>query len=75
MRYYLKEDKRKELQDGRTIVALAGIIGMSPEYLTGLINKGEFKKYLAMILISIKHNISITDEKMNDLLSYYFNIK
>lgn len=75
MRYYLKEEKKEELLFGRTITALAEMVGISRTQLTLIFNGKECKKYIAMSLISIRNNIAITDEKMNELLLYYFNIK
>lgn len=72
--YKLRNKKlRKELLNGRTITYVANKIGVTISFLsTVLQGKKTCRKQIALILVSIGKNISITDEKLEEYLNYYF---
>ena len=72
--YKLRNKKlRKELLNGRTITYVANKIGVTISFLsTVLQGKKTCRKHIALILVSIGKNISITDEKTEQYLEYYF---
>ena len=72
--YKLRNKKlRKELLNGRTITYVANKIGVTISFLsTVLQGKKTCRKQIALILVSVGKNISITDEKLEEYLNYYF---
>ena len=74
MYYYLKKGKKEELLDGRTMAALARILGLTNRCLIGIFNENKkCKKVVAMALINIKHGTLLNDSYMTTKLNYYFD--
>lgn len=72
--YKIKEDKAEELKDGRTFVYLSKIIGKTTVYISAIFaGYHKCSKTIAISLISIKENIAVNDNKMEEFLKYYFN--
>jgi len=73
MRYTIKAERRKELQDGRRVVNLCEILGLSNGYLIGVLTgKNSCSTIVAKSLISIKKYISMNNDDMEKYLEYYF---
>lgn len=70
--YKIREDKIKELKDGRNLRAIGEIIGITEQYLSKIFNGQQCTKIIAWNLVILKENISITDRRKEDLLNYYF---
>lgn len=74
--YELKQEKREELQDGRTISWLCILLNLTQGHLNNLLlGKNPISKSVAMCLISAKERIYITDSSMTERLDYYFYLK
>lgn len=73
--YYMKKDKSADLKSGRTFTYLASRTGLTDRYLKGVFAGDKCKKTTALLLISIRHEISITDSNIEKYLDYYFNIE
>lgn len=70
--YYIRLDKREELKSGRTFTYLASVTGLTDRYLKGVFSGEKCKKTTAILLISIRHGISIEEPDINKYLDYYF---
>lgn len=71
--YKIKEEKIKEIKDGRTLTILAEILGIHISYLSMIFcRKRACSGLIAKGLISIKKNISMNDDRMEEYLEYYF---
>jgi len=73
--YYMKKDKSADLKSGRTFTYLASRTGLTDRYLKGVFAGDKCKKTTALLLISIRHEISVTDSNIEKYLAYYFNIE
>ena len=74
--YKIKDDKDivEELKDGRTAAAIANILDITPVYMQGILNgKYNFKKSIALCLVSLKENMGINNREVKDKLLYYFD--
>lgn len=70
--YKIKEDKIKELKDGRNLRAIGEVIGITEQYLSQIFNGKPCTQIIAWNLIILKENILITDKRKADFLDYYF---
>lgn len=70
--YKVKQDKIKELKDGRNLRTIGEIIGITEQYLSMIFNGKPCTKIIACNLIMLKENILITDKRKAELLDYYF---
>lgn len=69
----IREEKSKELKDGRKNVAIAETLGISFQHVGNIFNgKTECPKALALLFISLKEGIAINDKTMPEWLEYYF---
>lgn len=69
----IRDEKLKELKDGRQNKVLSELFGVSPQHLSNVF-KGRYEcsKELALLLISLKERISVGDKTMAEWLKYYF---
>ena len=71
--YKIKSNLVETIKDGRTNVYLGKQLGLTPNYV-GMIFKGFKCTYLtAKAFISIKEKICMDDDRMEELLNYYFD--
>lgn len=71
--YKIKEERIKEIKDGRTSTILSEILEIHMSYLSMIFTrKRACSGLIAKGLISIKKNISINDDRMEEYLEYYF---
>lgn len=71
--YKIKIENAKELKDGRSLRKISEIIGITEQYLSKVFNqKSECSKNIAISLISIKKQIPINSDQMNEYMNYYF---
>jgi plasmid maintenance system antidote protein VapI len=71
--YNIKTDLIKDLKGGRTARYIAEILDVTESYISMIFNsKTKCTKIVAMGLISIKHNISLDNSEMEELLQRYF---
>lgn len=69
----IRLEKAKELKDGRKGKVLAEILGLSEQHISNIFNgKFEATRPVALVLVSIKENITVNDRKMAEWLEYYF---
>lgn len=71
--YQLKSDKVEQLKDGRTNIYFSEIIGLSDVHICNILKGYKCTLLTAKSLISIKEKIAINDDRMDELLSYYFD--
>lgn len=79
MYYRIKEERRKELQDGRTLLYIADLSGYSRQYITYVFNGKMLatKESAIKILRSIADNslsltIRINQQGIDEVLNYFF---
>lgn len=71
--YNIKTDLIKDLKGGRTARYIAEILDVTESYISMIFNnKSKCTKIVAMGLISIRHNISLDNAEMEELLQRYF---
>lgn len=70
--YKVKQDKIKELKDGRNLRTIGEIIGITEQYLSMIFNGKPCTQIIAWSLIILKEKILITDNRKAELLDYYF---
>lgn len=71
--YNIKIELLKDLKGGRTARYIAEILDVTESYISMIFNnKAKCTKLVAMGLISIKHNISLDNTEMEELLQRYF---
>ncbi len=71
--YTIRLEMLEILKDGRTNNYLGDQLGISPQHICNIL-KGHKCTYLtAKSLISMKEKIAINDDKMEELLNYYFD--
>ena len=71
--YKIREEKIKEIKDGRTLTILAEILDINISYLSLIFTrKRACSGLIAKGLISIKKNTSMNDDRMEEYLEYYF---
>lgn len=74
--YELKQDKKEELLDGRTITYLSEVLGLTQTHLSNILKgRGYMTQITSMCFISIKEKICITDARMSEFLDYYYTKK
>lgn len=71
--YNIKLDLVEDLKGGRTSRYIAKILGVTENYISTIFN-GKFKctKLIAVGIISIRYNISINHDNMENLLEKHF---
>ena len=69
----IRQEKIKELKDGRKHRALAELCGVSEQHICNIF-KGRYDcpKSIALLLISLKERISVDDRTMPEWIKYYF---
>lgn len=73
IRYNLKPNRRKELQNGMTLKYIADTLGITSTYLIGAFNgKYPLKKPVAASIISLKERVYVGSKECEDFLEYYF---
>ncbi len=70
--YKVKQNKIKELKDGRNLRTIGEIIGITEQYLSMIFNGKPCTQIIAWSLIILKEKILITDNRKAELLDYYF---
>jgi hypothetical protein len=70
--YKIKEDKIKELKDGRNLRNISEIIGITEQYLSMIFNGKKCTLIIAWSLVMLKENVLISDRRKAELLDYYF---
>lgn len=70
--YKIREDKIKELKDGRNLRTIGEIIGITEQYLSMIFNGKTCTQIIAWSLVMLRENILITDRRKAELLDYYF---
>lgn len=71
--YEVKLDKVEMLKDGRTLVYLSEIIGLTTVHIGNILKGYKCTTLTAKAIISIKEKIAINDDKMEEFLNYYFD--
>jgi hypothetical protein len=71
--YHIKKELVETLKNGRTNVYLCKQLGITPTYIGNILNGYKCTYLTAKSLISIKENIAINDDRMEELLNYYFD--
>lgn len=73
IRYNLKPNRRKELQNGMTLKYIADTLGITSTYVIGAFNgKYPLKKPVAASIISLKERVYVGSKECEDFLEYYF---
>lgn len=70
--YKVKLDKVEMLKEGRTLVYLSEIIGLTTVHIGNILKGYKCTTLTAKAFVSIKEKISINDDKMEEFLNYYF---
>lgn len=70
--YKIREDKIKELKDGRNLRTIGETIGITEQYLSMIFNGKTCTQIIAWSLVMLRENILITDRRKAELLDYYF---
>lgn len=73
--YKLRLEKKEELKSGRTFTYMAKETGLTDRYIKAVFAGGACRKITALVLISLRHEISITAPEMEEYLQYYFKTK
>lgn len=69
----VREDKVKELKDGRKNNVIAEIFGISAQHVSNMfVGRSDCPKTIALLLISLKERIPVDDRKMPEWIEYYF---
>lgn len=69
----MREERRKELKDGRKNYVIAEMFGVSFQHVSNIfLGRCECPKTLALLLISLKERIPVDDRTMPEWLKYYF---
>lgn len=69
----VREDKVKELKDGRKNNVIAETFGISAQHVSNMfVGRSDCPKTIALLLISLKEKIPVDDRKMPEWLKYYF---
>lgn len=71
--YRLKQEMLDTLRDGRTNLYLCEELGITSVHICNILKGNKCKLLIAKSLISIKEKIAINDDKMEELLNYYFD--
>lgn len=73
VRYRLKPNRRKELQNGMTLTYIADTLGITSTYVIGAFNgKYPLKKPVAASIISLKERVYVGSKDCEEFLDYYF---
>ena len=71
--YQIKQEMVDKIKDGRTNVYLSEQLGITPTYIGNILKGYKCTSLTAKAFVSIKEQISINDERMENFLKYYFN--
>lgn len=71
--YKVKAELVDTLKDGRTNNYFSEVLGLTFVHISNVLNGHKCKRIIAISLISIREKISVNDDKMEELLNYYFD--
>lgn len=71
--YRLKQEMVELLKDGRSNNYLCEELGITSVHICNILKGNKCKLLTAKALISIREKIAINDDKMEELLNYYFD--
>ena len=72
--YYLKQEKKEELKDGRPVTFFARLYSLNSANLTSIFNGKKCSKLLAMGIINVTYGTPIYSDEMEEKIKYFFNI-
>ena len=70
--YRIRPELVEKLKDGRSNTYLSEAIGRTQTMISLVLNGSQCSEILAKALISVKEKIPMNDDKMEELLDYYF---
>lgn len=71
--FHIKQELVESIKNGRTNIYLCKQLGITPTYIGQIFSGYKCTLLTAKALISIRENISINDDRMEELLDYYFD--
>lgn len=71
--YRVKPELVDKLKDGRSNAYLCEVTGRKPTMISLVLNGTKCSEILARALISVREKIPMNDDRMEELLNYYFD--
>lgn len=71
--YTIKPELVEKLRDGRSNIYLSESIGRTQQMLSTVFNGAKCSEIFARALISVREKIPMNDDRMKELLEYYFD--
>lgn len=70
--YKIRPELVEKLKDGRSNTYLSETIGRTQTMISLVLNGSQCSEIIAKALISVKEKIPMNDDRMEELLNYYF---